>query len=461
MSANVEMLVDPETRMFLGTLDDSVSRYPWQGVVPSISYLNRLLIFHGLLGPQLACRMGNILFYPGYRAALLDPNVSPLLEMCRAGFFQIQMNGDSFNQSIENRRKSGTTSALKFISDTGWHPGGELYNRLDEIQSELVYGKGYIRYRPDFNEHFRNNLHAIGGAETGTFRRIYERWRVLPVPRQTRTSFENMGIELFQEQPAALMRAMRIANSANHYAYGRSLGEVSNVLLETAEVPIFDWMTSTLFGEEERVMQIDRYLQLVRGRVLDTISENLVVPKVLVFRAEAWNDFARMFRVDDPRHDRMISFKNGLIIRINALMNAEEGEPQNIAREDLADHCRKYSDFISRSLGLTSARDYVPVWLKLSLHKLARTAGKIAGAAAGAGMYDATGSGAAVVVVKKAFEITFDQVPDAITRYIDSQRVAEMELSRERIAVAEVGRSFSYPSIKVMQRQFPPAPALH
>lgn len=87
------MFLDPENRMFVGTFDDSVSRYPWADMRADVSYLNRVLIFHALLGTRLCSRIGSILYHEPYRIALMDETVSPLRELTRAGFMQLQMIG--------------------------------------------------------------------------------------------------------------------------------------------------------------------------------------------------------------------------------------------------------------------------------------------------------------------------------------------------------------------------------
>jgi hypothetical protein len=89
-------------RIYIGTLDDSVSRYPWKGHEPDLAFLNKLLIDSALFGPPFCARVGNILYHDVYFEALRKPESSPLRAFLKSGFFQMQMRKDTINDTIQS-----------------------------------------------------------------------------------------------------------------------------------------------------------------------------------------------------------------------------------------------------------------------------------------------------------------------------------------------------------------------
>ena len=114
-------------RLFLGSLDDSVSRYPWSQE-HDLESLNHLLITNAIIGPSLCCRIGNILYHEtNYDRTddqnsiinALNINRSPLVHLARSGFFQIQTKVEGINDSISRRLELGTNSTIRFCEYFG------------------------------------------------------------------------------------------------------------------------------------------------------------------------------------------------------------------------------------------------------------------------------------------------------------------------------------------------------
>jgi len=209
-------------RVFLGSIDDSVSRNPWEGYRASLKYLNKRLVDSVLFGSPVSMRIGNLVYQDEYLGALLNPPSSQLFELAKVGFVQVQMKCDSINEAIASRVVSKTKSALDFEKKHLWHQGSESYQALDFIDQALESGVGKLTYSGEFNRYFRAIMKESAEGGTDAFRLVYEEWSKRPAegkePR-TRDWFEKDAHRIFEGGMERIVEAMWVANAANHYAY--------------------------------------------------------------------------------------------------------------------------------------------------------------------------------------------------------------------------------------------------
>ncbi len=209
-------------RVFLGSIDDSVSRNPWEDLDPSLRYLNTKLVDSVLFGSPVAMRIGNILYQDEYLEALINPTSSQLLELAKVGFVQLQMKRDSINGAIAARVEAKTQSALDFKHKHYWYHGSDSYEALGRIDRELTGGVGKLRYSGQFNRYFRAIMKESAEGGTAAYRRVYEDWSRRPAEGEhsrTRDWFEKDARRIFDSNYKAILEAMWVANAANHYAY--------------------------------------------------------------------------------------------------------------------------------------------------------------------------------------------------------------------------------------------------
>lgn len=231
-------------RMFLGSLDDSVSRFPWPDLESSLDYLNMRLVHSVLFGSPVCARVGNLLYQDAYLPALLQPETSHLVELAKVGFFQIQTKASAINESIAARVEAGTTSAVEFAQRHGWAPGSQLYQRLETLDAQLGETGGRQQYNGEFNAYFRQLMDESATTAGEAFAKVYARWAQRPnePAHRTRNHFEQDARAVFGDDEAPLNEAMAAANAANHYAYAMALaeshgGSARMPMVETTQLP--------------------------------------------------------------------------------------------------------------------------------------------------------------------------------------------------------------------------------
>jgi hypothetical protein len=208
-------------RVYLGSLDDSVSRHPWEGYRPSLRYLNRRLVDSVLFGAPIGVRIGNLLFQDQYLPALLEPHRSPLVELAKVGFVQLQMNSDTINDSIAARVGSKTQSAISMKEKHFWYHGSPSFEALASLDKALVPGVGKLRYSPSFNSYFRAIMQESAASGTPAFQQVHAQWIERPETGpdgRTRNHFEQDARHILGDE-RKIREAMWVANAANHYAY--------------------------------------------------------------------------------------------------------------------------------------------------------------------------------------------------------------------------------------------------
>ncbi len=282
-------------RAFVGSLDDSVSRYPWNGHVPSRDFLNELIIQNALFGTPLCCRIGNILYHDPYFKALMSSDHSPLQAFLRSGFFQVQMLDETINTTIEQRRKRKTNSTLKFIRDKQWTEGSEIFKKLDEIDLLLEPGRGKIKYNSAFPQVFRNLMEHVSEKDKISdedINYILESWYKLGAADQTRSNFENLALKLKSEQKIrSELNAMRMANAVNHFAYGVVMAKLSSdadVFEQSISWPdLITECTKSHSVSHEVALAADNRFQ--KDAIGSTIKTHIRIPNELFYNTILWN----------------------------------------------------------------------------------------------------------------------------------------------------------------------------
>jgi hypothetical protein len=449
------MFLDPENRMFVGTFDDSVSRYPWADMRADVSYLNRVLIFHALLGTRLCSRIGSILYHEPYRIALMDETVSPLRELTRAGFMQLQMNGPTINESIANRLRARTNSTLAFVEQHQWRIGSEMYRRLEALNGELSATSGVLQYNPEFKSKFRHIMGRLAVHPSGSFQRVYEHWAREDDPAmRTRSQFEILAQRTFEDQPGRLRRAMQLVNAANHYAYGSSaVSDPRRTLVETEEISLLNDMTRTIVGDEDRTDEPDRFTMLIRLRAFDVVSANLHVPVSLLHSHETWNKFAKMLYPGHPSYDALMGHKRQIITSMNRLISGQSQRKVEETMRELGEQCQAYSRTIFRLLDVKHDRGFLPIVLEYSLEKITGQAAEDLIEIGRDMATEALGWKArlGLFAVRTLLSIGTDKVDEHITRVIDRHWVEGKAVNALYPEVQDVSRAFRYPSLKVME----------
>lgn len=371
-----------EGRMFLGTVDDAVSRYPWTSVSADLETLNHTLIFHSLLGPKLCCRIGNIIYHPAYFKGLLDPDLSPLMELAKSGFIQLQMLDESINKTIEKRLDWGTNSTEAFVQKYQWARGSNIYSALDQVDSALEPGIGKRLYSAKFRDHFLRMISELSPDEDGAFGKVFSRWLdECHGDNLTRSNFERIALRDFSKQPKAIFEAMGTINVVNHYAYGVGMlsdGDDLKPYIDTRELSSLARYTNSYFDEDDdRVIEYERLDELIASRALDTIRQNLQIPSEILEAPEVWPAYARLVVTEDFRFQ-----KNLVLSEIKKLI---DGKNSPAATNSLRDACREYSKYITNELELKNSKSISPVF-ELSIKFGGETAQELASGGFGAAL---------------------------------------------------------------------------
>lgn len=366
-----------EGRMFLGSLDDSVSRYPWKSLHIDLDALNRSLIYYALLGPRLCVRSGNILYNPVYYETLKSPEKSPLLSFAEAGFIQLQTRKEGFNASVEDRLEIGTNSTKKFREREGWLnlPHNNTYKLLSELDHLLQEGKGRLHYNPDFVPIFKKLCDDLIVTDDTPFAEIYYEWyHRFDRLHRSRSNFEDLTNNILKERPYIdRFQAMQTINSINHYAYGIALNDLTGAAsIETKEIRSFQALTKTLVGQEERYVPYDIFKEISGRNVLNTLCDNLRVPARL-FRKEPgiWKQLAKLLDPDGGENSRQFQSKKQ---RLTSLIFQVLDEHNRVDLErDLIQTAKDYSDFLNDALH-TKARKQLGLRMNFLFRKSASIA---------------------------------------------------------------------------------------
>lgn len=428
-------------RLFLGGLDDSVSRYPWADIKADIENLNRSLVYYALLGPRLCCRIGNILYHKKYFVALTNPKTSPLFYLAKSGFFQFQMKKETINETIAYRESIHTNSTLAFIKSNGWRKGSKIYRQIEEIDKQLPTGHSKISYSAKFNHYFQSLVNEIDLVNYPSFAEIFRRWnKEFAGYERTRSNFEELAKAKFSTDPFKLSQAMSVINSVNHYAYGLGLKKnFPNVAIETNQLLEMQKYTKTYFGQEERFISAERVKELVNRGVLDTIEDNLKVPEKLLYDYKCWEKLGAL-AVATPETEKQIEFENlkqQLIININRLNHTKDVTETQKRIEEVS---RELGEFISTELGLKKAK-------KISA-KYSLTWGKIGGAVTGITTgslsqpyiqnvaHDTISKGleqAGIIALSLVAGLCFDKISSFVSRSIDEARAQSKDFTKNEI----------------------------
>lgn len=340
-------------RMFLGSLDDSVARYPWNDILVDVDSLNRMLIYYAVFGPTLCTRIGGLIYNSKLIKILTGEQPSPLMSFAQSGFFQIQTRRSTINQSIEDRRQIRTNSTLDFISKYGWQPGTDLYRRFDEIDSLLQEGKGRLTYDADFVPEFKAICRKIIPEPSSPFGSVFNLWsHRFDEIHQSRSNFEITAQEILTSY-ADKSSAMHIINSINHYAYGIALRKATgSASIETKEITALQRLTRTHFGEEERTIDIEQMKELRANRTFHILGKNLKVPERLFSDPQLWKKLAAMLDPEGGPESSLFRMKKS---QLHIAIREVIGSPnQQRADRELGEAARDYSNFLNDRFGTKS-----------------------------------------------------------------------------------------------------------
>jgi hypothetical protein len=376
-------------RVYLGSLDDSVSRYPWENLVPSIGHLNRTLIDAALFGAPLCVRVGNLLYQPEYLPALLDSSASPLIDLARVGFIQIQTIRSGINNSIEARIKEGTRSAQEFVAKHDWRPGSVIHDKLCSLDSMLLGSPGVAQYNTDFRRTFRKIMKESVSSGIDEFSRVIEVWLNRPEKGygyQSRDNFENDAISILGHDAAAVRKAMWVANAANHYAYALHLYNASAGTRPMVETSQFD-RHAEVCAIRDKVSAEQAKEILGKQDPVNRALEIIQIPEE-VYHPQCWHKLAQLVRPDDDvsgstdNRDRLLRrnflhAKHELASKIDFFLD----NPEKFQEKEIFEASKEYSERLREALG-TNGESRLRLHLHLALQQ-ARISGTSAAMSSG------------------------------------------------------------------------------
>jgi hypothetical protein len=395
-------------RVFMGNLDDSVSRYPFKNRDVDIKFLNRRLVDQVLFGAPVCIRVGNLLYQSEYLEAIKNSNASPLIALAKVGFVQIQMKGPTINESIQARLVTKTQSAIDMVKKEKWKPGSDLYLHLEKLDAELSGTGGKLQYEGKFNKYFRGIMTKSESEVTDEFLEVLKIWleRGTSDEELRRDRFEKIAIELFAPDTTKIRRAMWVANAANHWAYVIELaakdGKISDrmPMVETTQFdrhadvcahrqPIPTEMAEEIFERQNRKDPVNLALNMIQipQRVYD--DPDLASKLATIARAQPTDEKDRDYRL----HQEFLNAKNDLISCINRYLS----DPSSLSSREIAERAQTYQKVLYEALGTKEESD-LRLSARFILRKtLASGPEEVAKATIGGGAGAVVGAGAAVV----------------------------------------------------------------
>lgn len=352
------------SRIYIGTLDDSVSRYPWVGHNPDQRYLNRLLLESALFGRKGCARIGNILYHRPYFEALLRPERSPMRSLLRSGFFQIQMREETINETIASRKAEQTNSTLQFIRETGWdQPGSEIRDVLDQVDRTLAPYRGKRRYSPRFRPFFDLLIEEaeedIAASARDLVVPIIEEWReknrIFGAPL-TRSAFEETAKDLMRRgRLPEIQTAMRWINATNHFAYGvgmRNEEPDREIFVDTTRLS----RVSALCSLDQNV-DVASVLELMglSQEIIAQVQQVMTIPEALNENWELWDRLSDLLdqESEDSRAQVFQARKQVFARHVDIVL----ASPGAGSVSGLVEAGREYSAALYDGLGLRISRD--------------------------------------------------------------------------------------------------------
>jgi hypothetical protein len=249
-------------RVYAGSLDDVVARYPWGkeagytleeylGAGDSVlkdkilQSFNATLQFNALFGRELLINDGYLLNHPAAKIAILDPAKSPLramLEGTRITVLQRDINVGLDEVALHMARNENNTSFQKLIDQPDWP---NYQQELREISSIHGLKQRWPSY--DISEgldnllqslgdlHFKQVLEKLSNKDIDDLLIIYRRVRSEKDKAAPRDAWEIACKELFTTNTGKLYEAMQVANVLYHANFSMCLASdsASNIAMET------------------------------------------------------------------------------------------------------------------------------------------------------------------------------------------------------------------------------------
>lgn len=330
-------------RCFLGSVDDSVGRHPWDQSAATaadrLASLNKALVYSAILGPSVCSRIGNLLYQDAYFSGLLNDELSPLRAFCRSGFYQLQMREDSILKTIESRLEDETKSTEAF-----WRKHSDKEKLLHSLDKDIPR-HAKIMYARSFKPTFVKFMHHTAPHANHDFNRIYRKWKKEGV--FTRTSFEELCKREAASENFSMQRAMSVANSVNHYAYVATLSNDNpgqDYLVETVNLPHL----TNLICPTQAAQKTDAQAKRRQGdlaQVNAVLDEYLSIPQSYFTSPDMWQTLANIVGVQSVQNRAYPDFQQAksnlqLAIRLARIRNYDLDYS---AHKQLRDACVEYT----------------------------------------------------------------------------------------------------------------------
>lgn len=428
-------------RMYLGSFDDSVSRYPWLHSQPTATGLTRHLILQSLLGPPVCFRIGNLLYHKQYFQALMK-NELPIIDLARSGFVQIHTKRNTINKTIELRVRQGTNSTERWVNEYQWARGSEMYKKITELDRQLKPGIGKRRYSPTFNKAFGHFLRLAKVEDVPEFQKIYQLW--LDEGKDgalTRSDFEKICQREFSN-PVAIREAMSIINSVNHYAYGVGLFKIEDrPLIDTSELLSLRRYTNGFGGDDGRLVDFEVIEEVVRNRILSVVAEGLSISTQLLQPGPHWAKYAELLHLDN-NSSSAIAFRVLKVRICDAIRQCVNGQNLATQRVLLKQSCEDLSEIVRKHVGFQKGNEG-EIIVNLGVRAAKYVGKKAAYSALSGGVTDLMGI-SKLAGVDFIVSIAENGVSGVISRIQDSVTVPDPGNIRELLPVVRSALSWRY-----------------
>jgi hypothetical protein len=254
--------MDNSERAYVGTLDDVVARYPWNGKMRSYtldSYIknnndpllnrsllnsfNNVLQFNALFGRNLLINDGYILNHPASKMALLNPECSPLSTLIKKGHVQILRRELDLEETVQKMVLEKNTSFTMLTKMNDWPSFRQELRNISNINGalkswpkvDISQGLEKLFYEY-FNspDKFASNL--ISSEEIINFEKIYKEIKVQE-KKAPRDTWEIAAQKFFGKNKVKLYEIMHIANSYYHFNFAMCLSSETNLGIAVETIP--------------------------------------------------------------------------------------------------------------------------------------------------------------------------------------------------------------------------------
>ena len=320
---------------FLGSLDDSVSRYPWPGTDPTLEFLNSSLLYHALFGSPVAFRIGYLLHNDAYRVALTYPETSPLSQLVEFGFAKMMMTGTTVTDHIDSRVQKKTNSYLELVELPEWRDR-TLPEALKAVD-KLTARQQPLSWPENVHAGFPILMQKLAATGDAAFAKAYQAYLMTD---RTRSSWEGVVSREFGAGSETASRLMQIANAAHHYNFVALWRAESprRIRCETRQLaPLSDLTRPASPAGSPRVLSVSAVERLTK-----TLSPHIWIPKAVFAESGHWADLAHMA---GEQHDtRRVETVHQAKIEFLEKVSAALAITNRTTERDAVEACKAYSD---------------------------------------------------------------------------------------------------------------------